>query len=225
VHVAGCSEIPSINVLYTDVWTDPAKAGRAADAAFSYLYSDLTTPSPANTHCTPWDPLCRSTIHYPLHLQPVWSYVRQTTAGGVVTSDHTCVLCHNPVNASAMVQVPAGQLDLTSSASTADPTVITSYEELVFQHNEQTLNMGTLQDLLVPDPSGAMVPVALAPPMVAGSAIASEAKFFRMFDGTYHDSQVDHTGFLTPAELRLIAEWLDIGGQYYNDPFVAPAAN
>jgi len=27
------------------------------------------------------------------------------------------------------------------------------------------------------------------------------------------------------AELRLIAEWLDIGAQYYNDPFVAPVAN
>ena len=30
---------------------------------------------------------------------------------------------------------------------------------------------------------------------------------------------------LTPAELRLIAEWLDIGAQFYNDPFVAPVAN
>jgi len=28
---------------------------------------------------------------------------------------------------------------------------------------------------------------------------------------------------LTPAELRLISEWIDIGAQYYNDPFVAPA--
>jgi len=50
-------------------------------------------------------------------------------------------------------------------------------------------------------------------------------KFLRMFDGTYHDLVLDHTGFLTTAELRLIAEWLDIGAQYYNDPFVAPAAN
>ena len=41
--------------------------------------------------------------------------------------------------------------------------------------------------------------------------------FFSRFDagGT-------HAGWLTPAELRLIAEWLDIGGQYYNDPFMAP---
>ena len=42
-------------------------------------------------------------------------------------------------------------------------------------------------------------------------------EFFSRFDagGT-------HADWLTPAELRLIAEWLDIGGQYYNDPFMAP---
>jgi hypothetical protein len=28
----------------------------------------------------------------------------------------------------------------------------------------------------------------------------------------------DHKGMLTPAELRLIAEWLDSGAHYYNDP-------
>jgi hypothetical protein len=48
-------------------------------------------------------------------------------------------------------------------------------------------------------------------------------KFFSKFDGSDHGITVDHTGFLTTAELRLIAEWLDIGAQYYNDPFVAPA--
>jgi hypothetical protein len=61
--------------------------------------------------------------------------------------------------------------------------------------------------------------------VVAGSANASSMNFFRLFDGTYHDPVVDHTGYLTPAELRLISEWLDMGAQYYNDPFVAPAAN
>ena len=95
--------------------------------------------------------------------------------------------------------------------------------------------MGVLQDLLVPapgppdpvtgKPTTIMVPVSLAPPMAAGSASGSTVKFLRMFDGTYHDPVLDHTGFLTTAELRLIAEWLDIGAQYYNDPFVAPAAN
>jgi len=60
--------------------------------------------------------------------------------------------------------------------------------------------------------------------MAAGSAIDSTA-FLGMFDGTFHDPVLDHTGFLSPAERRLIAEWLDIGAQFYNDPFVAPAAN
>jgi hypothetical protein len=240
-----CSELPSIDVIYSDVWTDPVTAGRAADAAFSYLYADLSTPKPANAHCAIWDPLCRSTIHYPdatgaggatnYNIQPLWNLPRQTLNGTTVVSDHTCVLCHSPVNAAAAIQVPSGQLDLTDSASSVDPTVITSYEELLFAHNEQTLNMGVLQDLLVPAPgppdpvtglpTTIMVPVSLAPPMTAGSANGSVAKFLRMFDGTYHDPVPDHTGYLSTAELRLISEWLDIGAQYYNDPFVAPVAN
>ena len=232
-----CSELPSIDVIYSDVWTDPATAGRPADAAFSYLYANLSTPSPANSHCATWDPLCRSTIHFPdatadgavsHQLQPIWNLPRQTIVAGVVTSDHTCVLCHNPVNTAAKkAEVPGGQLDLTDAASSVDPTVTSSYEELLFAHNEQTLNMGVLQDLLVPAPGPGgttiMVPVSLAPPMAAGSAIGSVVKFLRMFDGTYQDPVLDHTGYLTKAELRLIAEWLDIGAQYYNDPFVAPA--
>jgi hypothetical protein len=234
-----CSEVPSIDVVYTDVWTDPIV--RPADAPLSYLYSNLTTlppttndPATKNGHCAPWDPLCRSTVEYPLHIQAIWDFVRTKTVAGVVT-DHTCVLCHNPASAANAAEVPAGQLDLTGSASNVDTSVFTSYEELLFAHNEQTLNMGVLQDLLVPAPgppdpvtglpTTIMVPVSLAPPMTAGSANGSVVKFFRMFDGTYQDPVLDHTGFLTTAELRLIAEWLDIGAQYYNDPFVAPAAN
>jgi Hydrazine synthase alpha subunit middle domain len=238
-----CSELPTIDVIYSDEWTDPTV--RAPDTAFSYLYANLSTPSPANAHCATWGSLCRSTIHYPdatadgnvsHQIQPLWYLSRPSTVPGDPNPDHKCVLCHNPLNAAGKAQmVPSGQLDLTDSASSVDPTVTTSYEELLFAHNEQTLNMGVLQDLLVPAPgppdpvtglpTTIMVPVSLAPPMTAGSANGSVVKFFRMFDGTYQDPVLDHTGFLTTAELRLIAEWLDIGAQYYNDPFVAPAAN
>jgi len=72
---------------------------------------------------------------------------------------------------------------LTDSASSVDPTVTTSYEELLFAHDEQTLNMGVLQDLLVPapgppdpvtgKPTTIMVPVSLAPPMTAAAAQAA----------------------------------------------------
>jgi hypothetical protein len=31
-----------------------------------------------------------------------------------------------------------------------------------------------------------------------------------------------HDGRLSGAELKLISEWLDIGAQYYNNPFDVP---
>ncbi|HEY3658643.1 MAG TPA: hypothetical protein VGL34_27035 [Steroidobacteraceae bacterium] len=231
-----CSEVPSIDVLYTDVWSaDPTI--RANNTNIAYLYSDLNTPKPVTqlAHCFPWDYLCRSTIHYPLHIQPLWDLKRPSIVLNDPTPDHTCVLCHNQLDAAMAIQVPAGQLDLTGAASTVDATVVTSYEQLLFAHNEQALNMGGLQDVLVPVPgpvdpvtglpTTVMVPLSVAPPMIAGSAVFSVPKFLSLFDGSFHDPTLDHTGFLTPAELRLITEWLDIGAQYYNDPFVAPVAN
>ena len=222
VSTATCAEIPSIDVHYTDVWTDAAAAGRPADVAFSYLYSTLSTPSPVNAHCAPWSGLCRSTIHYPddtmppYQIQSIWDFARMATVNSLPV-DHTCVTCHTPIGANAAIQIPAGQLDLRALASTDDTTVSTSYRQLLFPRNEQALIMG------VPTPTGVILP----PPMTAGSSLNSYVNFFRLFDGSYKPAApgVDHTGFLTTAELRLITEWIDIGAQYYNDPFVAPAAN
>ena len=239
-----CSQILSADVVYDGIWTVGTTPPQP-DKPFSYLYADLISASPVtsatNPSCATWSAQCRVSIHYANaadaamrlpYIQSVWNAASRTNmVNGVMTST-TCTVCHNPANAMAMVQLPQGQLDLTASASNLDPTVITSYEQLLFAHNAQTLNMGVLQDLLVPAPgppdpvtglpTTIMVPVSLAPPMVAGSA-AGSTTFFRMFDGNFHDPVLDHTGYLSPAELRLIAEWLDIGAQFYNDPFVAPA--
>jgi hypothetical protein len=238
-----CSQILATDVIYTNIWTTGTTPAQA-DTSFSYTYGGLAGLSespPLNSNCVPWSAQCRITIHFDtdpvkqLYLQSVWSLASRTnTVNGVAMTSTTCVTCHNSVNAMNALQVPLGQLDLTGGASSVDITVVTSYEQLLFAHDAQTLNMGVLSNELVPAPgppdpvtglpTTIMVPVSLAPPMTAGSAAASTA-FLKMFDGTYHDPVLDHTGYLTPAELRLITEWLDIGAQYYNDPFVAPAAN
>jgi hypothetical protein len=238
-----CSQILNSDVIYDGIWTVGTTPPQP-DAPFSYTYALATPTAPTNANCASWSAQCRSTIHYAvtltgvatpnLFLQSIWDKADRTNmVNGVMTST-TCSVCHDPVNATAMVQVPQGQLDLTSSSSSVDTTVVTSYEQLLFAHNAQTLNMGVLQDLLVPAPgppdpvtglpTTIMVPVSLAPPMAAGSA-AGSTTFFRMFDSSFHDPVLDHTGFLSPSELRLIAEWLDIGAQFFNDPFVAPVAN
>ena len=61
-----------------------------------------------------------------------------------------------------------------------------------------------------------LVPVPVAPSMSVAGANAS-AQFFARFD-----NDPTHMGLLTDAELRLISEWLDIGGQYFNNPFDVP---
>ena len=164
---------------------------------------------------------------------------------GVLIEDHTCISCHTGDNAGTAV-VPDGQLDLTDGASEDEPEHFAAYHELLYPDNEQTLNGdGLLVDLLVPqtdadgnqlyqtDIDGNLIldvdgnpiplpdlPVAVAggPSMIAGSAAAG--RFLGKFDAAG-----SHAGYLTDAEKRLIAEWLDIGAQYYNNPFDAPLDN
>ena len=57
------------------------------------------------------------------------------------------------------------------------------------------------------------------PPAVAGSAALS-SEFFDPFEDPLDPV---HYNILSEAERRLIAEWLDVGAQYYNNPFDAPA--
>jgi hypothetical protein len=238
-----CSQMLATDVIYAPIWTKGVTTPQA-DNNIDYPYGSSVTgatnlgiPStpPTNGNCAPWSAQCRITIHYAnansnptqLFIQNLWnSTTRVATVNGVANTSITCTNCHNQLNLQNKVQVPAGQVDLTGGASSVDTTVVTSYEDVLFQHDELTLNMGVLQDLTVtnPGPPPTQVAVMLAAPMAAGDAAASTA-FLRMFDGSYHDPVLDHTGFLTIGELRLISEWLDIGGQYYNDPFVAPVAN
>jgi hypothetical protein len=52
--------------------------------------------------------------------------------------------------------------------------------------------------------------------MSTAGARSSDA-FFSLFD-----TGGSHAVFLDPVELKLLAEWLDIGAQYYNNPFDVP---
>jgi hypothetical protein len=216
---------PSVNVEYQDVWTDPNTAGRPPDAPISYRYSALRTPAPTSPACQQsWTPLCRIVIQYPDHIQPVWDLERLVldNDGVTVLEDHSCLACHSPRDAAGTLRVPAGQLDLSGLPSPEVPDHLVSYRELLFGDNQQELAMGALQDVLVPGPpdplTGAptLVPVAVAASMSPAGALASAAFFGRF------DAGGSHAGYLTNAELRLISEWLDIGAQYYNDPFAAP---
>jgi hypothetical protein len=61
-----------------------------------------------------------------------------------------------------------------------------------------------------------VIPIA-SPATIAGAAASDD--FFDRFE----DPNDLHYNILSVAERRLIAEWLDVGAQYYNNPFDAPA--
>ena len=235
--------LPSVDVIFDDLWTDPAV--RAKDLSFSYLYADLDTESPASSDCqTAWSALCRTIIHYETHIHPLWGKDRQVLDGmGTVIADHTCTNCHNTVDINDNLQVPVAELDLSDGPSTDEPDHFKAYRELLFADNQQAIIDGILQDILVQDtdadgnllfevdedgnlildgagqPIPVMVPIpAQGPSMRAGSA--SGGYFLSKFD-----QGGSHQGQLTAAELRLISEWLDIGAQYYNNPFDAPVSD
>ncbi|MEM7433144.1 MAG: hypothetical protein AAF351_14585 [Pseudomonadota bacterium] len=231
----GCSSIePSMNVIYRDVWSaDPLIAAQNED--IDYLYTDLTTESPTLIGCQgDWAAPCRSIINYIAIIHPIWSQQRLVFEADGVTPvldpvtglqvDNNCINCHTQIDPAdgATVIVPAGQLELTDGLSADEPDHYHAYRELLVTDNLQEVVNGALVDAqqqigvdIDGNPIFDVIPIAS--PATSQGATAS-ADFFTRFE----DSANSHYEMLSSAERRLIAEWLDLGAQYYNNPFDVP---
>jgi hypothetical protein len=222
-----CSQVPSVNLTFDDVWTDPVAAGRAADASFSYTYGSaggFNTPPPVRNSCmSNWSATCRIIINYTQHIQPLWDLPRGLAGA------NTCTNCHAPADANGVVQLPAGQLELISvlDPDVANGIYMKSYTELTRGDNAQAIVGGALVDLLVDGPIDPVtglptqVTVPVARTLNPGNARGSAGFFDRFATG---GGTINHTGLLTDSELRLISEWVDIGAQYFNNPIGLPDA-
>lgn len=231
---------PSVDIAYTDLWTDPNV--RAKDVDLAYNYADLVTPAPIAPSCVgAWNSLCRILINYETHIHPLWSVDRQELdAGGALVADNTCTNCHSGVDVANAAMVPGAQLELTDGPSADQADHFKSYRELLFPDDELELLNGALVDRLIPvtdaqgnplfqlDANGDQVldvagdPIPLTQTVgvnsslrVAGANLS--VNFFSIFApaGTHADR-------LSAAELKLVSEWIDLGGQYYNNPFDVP---
>ncbi len=225
---------PVSDLVYEDDWTDPSLAPLAA--SFAYAYAELETPPPISGVCaSEWSPNCRVVINYEQHIHPLWSKNREELdpVNMTVVADATCTGCHTNTDAAGAPQVPAAQLDLGDGPSPDQPLHFNAYRELLFPDNEQELVNGALVDLRVDsgevlrdeegnpilDANGDEQPILVTVPVQASMNVngARASRFFGVFA-----DEGSHEDFLTPIELRLIAEWLDIGGQYFNNPFDTP---
>ena len=227
----GCSSIqPSLDLVYRDVWTaDPVI--RANNADIDYLYSELPLPPTSLACMATWQATCRSTIHYIEHIHPIWSQARlvfdnmgnPVLDGNGVQVSNNCLNCHTPVNpVDAQVRVPAGQLELQDGLSPDEPDHYHAYRELLVADNLQEVVNGALVDAqqqvgvdVDGNPIFDVIPIA-SPASIAGANASGD--LFDRFD----DPNDLHYNILSVSERRLIAEWLDVGAQYYNSPFDVP---
>ncbi|MEJ2514328.1 MAG: hypothetical protein P8080_04635 [Gammaproteobacteria bacterium] len=191
------------DMVFTDVWTDPLQAGRDPDPDLSLTYSGLPAGVPAPT---------QGIVNYPEHIQPLWDADR---------GPNTCTLCHANDNTADPM---SGGLDLRGVTSGTGR--LKSYEELTV--GELVRGPDGLPILNVQ--ADGDVSFEREEPLVSvgsstGGSRAShlvEKLFETELRSTHYlvsPPSVDHSNMLSLSELRLLAEWIDLGGQYYNDPF------
>jgi hypothetical protein len=150
-------------------------------------------------------------INYPDHIQPLWTRDRGA---------NTCTSCH----------ADTAKLDLRGT--TAGTGRVTSYEELVLgdpEIDEATgLPVTRLRDgepeivrgaALVETMAGGAVGMARASRLTEimfGETLKSSADA-RTTHPNPPNTAPNHAAMLNAAEKRLIVEWMDLGGLYYNN--------
>jgi hypothetical protein len=139
-------------------------------------------------------------INYPEHIQPIW--------------DAKCVGCHGA----------GAELDLSSNPGGTGRYV--SYESLLI--GDPVIDPITgLPQLREEDGE---IEIVREPALVDTPGLARSTTLIgRIFShGMKPDAEVAadaHNSYLNPSERRLVAEWIDVGAQYYNDPCRTRAAN
>ncbi|MDO9073140.1 MAG: hypothetical protein Q7U73_07725 [Rubrivivax sp.] len=219
----------SADAVFNDRWADTTQAGVQALPTISLRYrgnpdaaDDLVTAAPVN-----------GVINYPEHIQPLWTRARG--AGGA----HTCTNCH----------ADAVKLDLR--ATVAGTGRLVSYEELLLGDPVIDAVTGLpvirvregIPEVvrgapLVETSSGAantagqarksrLTEIVWGQTLLAGAGARTAhpnppASVTTGTGATAVTTTIpDHATLLNKAEKRLLAEWMDLGGQYYNDPFDA----
>jgi hypothetical protein len=232
------------DVVYEDYWTNPF--GGTPEQPFVYSLKDLKTPAPVNDQACldKWTSNCKITINYLEHIQPIWGLCRLQAGNKSCTSCHDKAN-NNPSVKCPGGGGPGGDLVLGGNPDPWNPLEVASYVQL-FEADYYVMNTNG-EWILVTDPdtecpNGIEGDLSVEPQdgicitrrlMSARGAIPS-ARFFSLFDDDTDDDAYEiessglntgtnkdlsfHKGMLTPAELRLIAEWLDTGAHYYNDP-------
>jgi hypothetical protein len=239
----------SLAPAYTDEWHDPALTADAVidDRDYSSAWPDI--PAGRGIIINSFDPgqPSRIVINYIDHIQPIWERSREERPDRDGNLVATCTGCHSPGASTAVLagqlDLTSGpSADEPGHAVSYRELLFESQEQVIATDGTVA---GRERVCTVVDEEGNTAainePVLLGPVANAGSANAS-ARFFDCFEGgacgppqapplpgnciegeglvvPATRNTVNHAGLLSEAELHLLSEWLDIGAQYFNNPF------
>ena len=201
--------------LYNDIWADTARTGILARAPIAVRYSgnanaadDLVTPAPTG-----------GIINYPEHVAPIWARARGTNGA------NTCTTCH----------ADPTKLDLRATFGGSGRMV--SYDELLIGDPMIDAATGLPVTRIREGVPEVVRNAALVEPMASGAdGIARSSRLTEILFGetlkagaearTAHPNPPagapNHANLLNAAEKRVVTEWMDLGGQYMNDPSRSP---
>jgi hypothetical protein len=207
---------PTPDMVFNEYWADTSNARVVARASIALTYAGLEEGAkPVN-----------GIINYPEHIQPLWTKDRGTPPANSTVGADTCTNCHN----AQAKRDHLTQRDLSATRSGTGRLV--SYEDLMT--GDPVLDARGMVVTAIEE--GVRV-VKLGPGLVDTGASEGEAmgltrksRLAELIWGqnlavdaatraAHPTPSVDHARMLNASEKRLLAEWMDTGAKYYNDPF------
>ena len=207
------------DLMFTEYWADTTKAGVSGRSTIALKYKgnavasdDLATAAPLN-----------GIVNYPTHIAPLWTRDR-----GVNNADK-CTNCHTDTDKLNLGKTLAGTGRYVSyeELMLGDPKLdpvsglpLTRVEEGVLV----IVRGPALVDTMASEgDAGGLARKSRLMEIMTGETLMSSAET-RAAHPNPPPPAPDHSKMLNAAELRVLAEFMDLGGKYFNDPF-DPAAN
>jgi Hydrazine synthase alpha subunit middle domain len=192
------------DMVFADEWADTTKAGVTARAPISIKYTgntnaadDLVTTVPVN-----------GIVNYADHIAPIWTRDRGA---------NTCTNCH----------ADPAKLDLRASVGGSGR--VNSYDELLIgdplldANGQPVTRIEEGVPVIVRGPALVETMTGNAGGIARGSRL-TEIMFGESLKADaaartkFPTPALNHATLLNAAEKRLVTEWMDLGGQYMNDP-------
>ncbi len=234
---------------YEDLWSGPQVNAEPPimDREYAADWTDIPPERAILTRGFDATQPPRSVINYIDHIQPIWERLRTPVTDAMGTEHAHCTSCHistdDALVPAGQLDLTSSPSDLDPDHYRSYRELLSGDDEqwidtggaladrvrTCTETNNDGETITTVQS------------VSVAATLRAGSANASSA-FFQCFEGgscgpadapalptnCVEDegepvpatrNTINHVGMLSEAELHLISEWLDIGAQYFNNPF------